>query len=158
MSTSAQSVEARRIDFTQLPLCVGIVGSRDFPRLDVVNAFVHRLRDGTEVVSGGARGVDRAAVLTAKARGLGWREFLPDESLPSPSRFFIRNSEIVDYVRDRQGVIVAFSLSPTTSGTNDTLKKSKKFGVPTITYNYSQQGRITTIATNFIWDQMASEL
>jgi hypothetical protein len=142
---------APKIDFDQLPLCVGIVGSRDFPRLDVVNAFVHRLHKNTEVVSGGARGVDRAAVTTAKARGLGWREFLPDESIPIPARFFMRNTEIVEYVQSRQGIVVAFSLTPTTSGTRDTLSKCDRHDIPYLVFNYASQGTLVDVTKSRKW-------
>src|SRR5438876_1013034 len=49
---------------------LSIVGSRDYPDLDLVKRFVAELPAGTVVVTGGARGVDRAAEEAAKARGL----------------------------------------------------------------------------------------
>ena len=105
------------LNFELLPICVGIVGSRDFPRLDAVQAFVGRLkRPCTEVVSGGARGVDRAAVDAAKRLDLPWREYLPDDALPSPARFFARNTQIVEHVRKHDGLLVAFIHHPPTSG------------------------------------------
>lgn len=45
---------------------IGIVGSRTYANLDAVRAFVRSLPVSTIVVTGGARGVDRAAEDTAR--------------------------------------------------------------------------------------------
>lgn len=131
-----------RLNFELLPICVGIVGSRDFPRLDAVQAFVGRLkRPCTEVVSGGARGVDRAAVDAAKRLDLPWKEYLPDDALPSPAKFFARNTQIVEHVKRRGGIVVAFSTyPPISSGTKDSLNKCQKRGVPSIVFPWTAQG------------------
>lgn len=55
---------------------LGIVGSRDYPDLEAVRAFVRALPRTTVVVSGGARGVDTVAAETARACGLFVDEFL----------------------------------------------------------------------------------
>ena len=49
---------------------VAVIGSRDYPLLDLVRRLVLDLPPDTVVVSGGARGVDRTAEETARARGL----------------------------------------------------------------------------------------
>lgn len=49
---------------------IAIVGSRDFPNLDAVRAFVRKLAPGTVIVSGGADGVDSAAESEARRIGL----------------------------------------------------------------------------------------
>lgn len=49
---------------------VAIVGSRKYPNLDAVRAYVRALPPGTVVVSGGARGVDEAAEEEARLCGL----------------------------------------------------------------------------------------
>jgi hypothetical protein len=51
-------------------LRLAIIGSRDFPRLDLVDLFVDSLPLHTVVVSGGALGVDRRAEDRARRRGL----------------------------------------------------------------------------------------
>ena len=53
-----------------MPERVAIVGSRDYPDLGEVTAYVDSLPAMTVVVSGGARGVDQAAEKAARARGL----------------------------------------------------------------------------------------
>lgn len=49
---------------------VAIVGSRDYRNLQAVRDYVDRLPEGSIVVSGGARGVDKTAEMAAKARSL----------------------------------------------------------------------------------------
>lgn len=48
---------------------LAIVGSRGYQHLQLVAAFVSGLRPSTVVVSGGARGVDRAAEQAARSLG-----------------------------------------------------------------------------------------
>lgn len=64
---------------------VGVVGSREYPRMDDVTAFVRGLAakyPDAIVVSGGARGVDRVAALSAQRVGLSTVEFLVVEQSP----------------------------------------------------------------------------
>lgn len=49
---------------------VAIIGSREYPNLYAVVEYVQSLEDGTIIISGGARGVDRTAENTARDRGL----------------------------------------------------------------------------------------
>ena len=49
---------------------IAIVGSRDYPHLNRVRAYVESLPPDTIIVSGGARGVDREAEVTARRCGL----------------------------------------------------------------------------------------
>lgn len=49
---------------------VGIVGSRDYAGLQLVEEYVKGLPFGTVIVSGGARGVDRRAEAAAERAGL----------------------------------------------------------------------------------------
>jgi predicted Rossmann-fold nucleotide-binding protein len=61
---------------------VAIVGSQEFPDLEAVRTLVRGLPEGSVVVSGGARGVDRTAEEAARERGLevvviraNWKKF-----------------------------------------------------------------------------------
>ena len=49
---------------------IAIVGSRDYQHLDRVRIYVESLSPDTIIVSGGARGVDKTAEITAKRCGL----------------------------------------------------------------------------------------
>lgn len=57
----------------------GIVGSRDFPDLEAVDLYVQQLGN-VDVVSGGARGVDKAAEFAALASGLHVTSYRPFET------------------------------------------------------------------------------
>lgn len=57
---------------------VAIIGSREYPDLEQVRAYVRTLAPGVVVISGGAPGVDRTAAEAARARGLEVHEIRPD--------------------------------------------------------------------------------
>ena len=104
---------------------VAVVGSRDFPDMDVVRTFVSGLEEGTTVVSGGARGVDTVAERAARARGLHVEVHLPDWWTYPRAAGVVRNQKIVDSV-DR---VVAF-WDGHSRGTADTIKRAKVRGIP----------------------------
>lgn len=76
---------------------VAIVGSRDFPNLKAVRDLVKSLGNDVEIVSGGARGVDRTAVEAAKRLGLPYIEFIAEWSLFGKAAGWMRNQKLVDY-------------------------------------------------------------
>lgn len=45
---------------------IGIVGSRTFPQIQLVDWFIRDLPNGVTILSGGAQGVDRAAIHYAR--------------------------------------------------------------------------------------------
>jgi len=57
---------------------LAIIGSRAYPRLDMVQAYVESLAPSIIVISGGALGVDTVAAQAARARGMQVVEHLPD--------------------------------------------------------------------------------
>lgn len=78
---------------------MAIVGSRDFPRLDLVERFVRTLarRDPSVIVlSGRARGVDQAAESTAKEMGLRFIPFVADWDAFGRRAGVLRNIEMID--------------------------------------------------------------
>jgi hypothetical protein len=103
---------------------VAIVGSRDFPKLTLVDATVAALPADTVVISGGARGVDRRAAYAAKRRGL---EVVELEAIWSQGRGagLARNSKIVA-AADR---VIAF-WDGQSRGTMDTVRKARAAGKP----------------------------
>lgn len=103
---------------------VAIVGSRKFPQLKAVEAFVDGLPAGTVVISGGAIGVDLTAEVAAKTRGLDVVSFPADWKRHGRRAGFIRNQLIVDAA----DIIVAFwdGKSKGTSHTVSLAKKAKK--------------------------------
>lgn len=133
------------IDFGKLPTTIAIVGSRSFEDDKItaitmkrlVYRFVRQTHKETQIVSGGARGVDRYARLAALTLQREIKEFLPDESIPVPARFFVRNREIVDYIYERKGLIVAFIDTTSFRGTKRTIEYAEKKGVGVVVLKFS---------------------
>ena len=105
---------------------LAIVGSREFPDLDLVWVFVERVaqaRPDTIIVSGGARGVDTVAAAAARMAGLVVEELVPDWATHGILAGFERNSRIVESC-DR----VAAFWDGVSNGTRDTITKAEAAG------------------------------
>lgn len=74
---------------------VAIVGSRDYPNLAEVKRYVLGLAPGTVIVSGGARGVDRAGELAAYEAGFGVIIHFPNWQRDGKEAGLLRNGLIV---------------------------------------------------------------
>ncbi len=75
-------------------MIVAIIGSRDL----WVEDFGKYLPEGvSEIVSGGARGIDTAARQYAKEKGIKLTEFFPDYATFGKRAPLLRNLEIIDY-------------------------------------------------------------
>ena len=104
---------------------VGIVGSRTYPQLDMVEFLIKEFPQGITVISGGAVGVDSKAVETAKKAGLDVLEYLPvkeglTERYEFTKAFYERNQRIVD----DSDIIIAFT-EKDNGGTWDTIKRAR---------------------------------
>lgn len=106
---------------------VAIVGSRDFPHMDWVLREVSFLPQGSCVISGGARGVDRAAVLQAQEIGLETLVFPADWDKYGKRAGFLRNQQIV-MAADR---IVAF-WDGESKGTAHTISMAMRANKPVV--------------------------
>lgn len=73
---------------------VAVVGSRN---LQVNNLEDYIGADCTEIVSGGAKGVDSSAAKFAKTHKIKLTEFLPQYSVYGKAAPIVRNKQIVDY-------------------------------------------------------------
>ncbi len=73
---------------------IAVIGSRDLQVRDLENYLP---AETTEIVSGGARGVDTSASVYAKQKGLLLTEFLPDYEQYGKIAPLMRNLEIIDY-------------------------------------------------------------
>lgn len=105
---------------------VAIVGSRNYPDLDAVRAYVRGLPADTVIVTGGAIGVDITAEAEARACGLPVPEIhLPDYALHGRPAPLFRNYEIARSC-DR---LVAFHDGKST-GTLHAIACARKFGKP----------------------------
>ena len=103
---------------------IAIVGSRDYQHLDRVRAYVESLPPDTVIVSGGARGVDREAEVTAKRCGLKVIVFYANWDKYGKSAGMKRNQLIVN----ESDQVVAFwdGKSPGTKNTIDRAKRANK--------------------------------
>ena len=101
---------------------VAVVGSRE---LWVPNLEDFLPEGVTEIVSGGARGVDTAAATYAKAHGIKLTEFLPDYKAFGRGAPLRRNLEIIDYA----DMVLAF-WDGTSPGTRYVIENCYKKGKP----------------------------
>lgn len=105
---------------------LAIIGSREYPRLSLVREFVRHLKPTTIIVSGGARGVDAAAIGAAMEFDRPWICFpVPSWAWQLSRRAgFDRNSLIVSHADG----LVAFH-DGVSNGTLDALLKAEEAGL-----------------------------
>ena len=96
---------------------LAIIGSRGITSLDLTPYMRHC----TEVVSGGARGVDSIAAKYARDHGLKLTEFLPEYERYGKAAPIIRNKKIVDY----SDMVIVF-WNGTSKGTLSVIKYAEK--------------------------------
>ena len=76
------------------------------------------------IVSGGAEGVDSFANSFAKEIGCSMVTLYPNVLLPSPERYFERNTKIAEMC----DVLIAFDKKKGRSGTKNTINTARKLG------------------------------
>jgi hypothetical protein len=102
---------------------IAIVGSREYPKLDLVRSYVRSLEPGTVVISGGAKGVDSEAEKQARDFGLEVVVYPADWNRYGKTAGFVRNRTIVEDA-DR---VVAF-WDGDSRGTINTISLAVKMG------------------------------
>lgn len=100
---------------------IAVVGSRGL-QVDIAG-FIPE--GATEIISGGARGVDALAEAYARKAGLPLRVFLPDTRLLGKMAYFVRNDQIVDAA----DVVVAI-WDGKSRGTRYTIERARKMNKP----------------------------
>jgi len=111
---------------------VGIVGSQCRKDKKAVEKLVESLPEGTTIVSGGGKGVDKWAAEAGRERGFPIMEFLqykPPEDYPAWARSrsgYSRNQKIVE----ASDIIYAFVAEDRSGETEDIVKCAEKFEVP----------------------------
>ena len=104
---------------------VAVVGSRG---LEICNLEKYLPEGTTEIVSGGAKGIDTCAKMYAEKHKLKYTEFLPEYEKYKKGAPLKRNLQIIDYA----DFVVAFwdGISKGTKFVIDTsIKKNKKLAV-----------------------------
>lgn len=107
---------------------VAIIGSRNLGVIGLENFLPENV---TEIVSGGARGVDTCAREYAQAHGIKLTEFLPDYTHYGRGAPLNRNLEIIAYA----DVVLAF-WDGTSRGTKYVIDNCRKQGVPIRVFLY----------------------
>lgn len=101
---------------------VAVIGSRN---LTVNNLEKYLPQGTTEIVSGGARGIDSCAKNYALANGIPLKEFLPNYDEFGRSAPLLRNLEIIDYA----DIVLAF-WDGKSRGTKFVIDKCRAKGKP----------------------------
>lgn len=101
---------------------VAVIGSRN---LAVKNLEKYLPEGTTEIVSGGARGIDSCAKNYANANGIPLKEFLPNYDEFGRSAPLLRNLEIIDYA----DIVLAF-WDGKSRGTKFVIDKCRAKGKP----------------------------
>ncbi len=99
---------------------VAVIGSRGL----TINVGEYVPEECEEIVSGGAKGIDKCAEIFAVERGLKLTVFLPDYQRYGRGAPIVRNKQIVDYA----DLVLAFwdEKSKGTKSVIDYCKKSRK--------------------------------
>lgn len=105
---------------------VAVVGSRG---IIVDNLQDYLPQNTTEIISGGARGVDRCAREYAKTKGITLVEFLPDYPRYGRSSPIRRNQLIIDYA----DIVLAF-WDGSSKGTKHVIENCRRQGVQVQVY------------------------
>lgn len=99
---------------------VAVIGSRT---VTVNNIGDYLPKETTELVSGGARGVDTCAAQYARENGIAIKEFLPEYDRYGRSAPIKRNYLIIDYA----DIVIAF-WDGTSRGTKMVIETCRKIG------------------------------
>ncbi len=110
-------------------MIVAVVGSRG---LVVEDMQKYLPKDVTEIVSGGANGIDTCAKEYAEKNNIPLAEFLPEYKLYGRAAPIKRNIKIIDYA----DMVVAL-WDGRSKGTEFVMKYCRKIGKPIVVYNFS---------------------
>lgn len=100
---------------------VAVIGSRSFKDYAEVQRVLSGLSGITEIISGGAIGVDTLGEKYANEKGIPTKIFLPDWYKYGNAAAFIRNTDIVE----NADIVVAF-WDQESKGTKDSIDKAYK--------------------------------
>jgi len=107
---------------------IAIIGSRNL-KIDHLEDYVPK--ECTEIISGGAAGIDACAKQFAQSHSIPYTEFLPDYPRYKRGAPHIRNRQIVEYA----DVIYAF-WDGKSRGTQHVIKYCKKIGKRCIIFSF----------------------
>jgi len=106
-------------------LKVAVIGSRGATGFDIERIGRHLPAGCTQIISGGAAGVDSAAECYAQKHGIAFRKILPDYVQHGRRAPLIRDTQIVE---EAQFVLAFWDFS--SRGTSFTINECLRLGVP----------------------------
>ncbi len=106
---------------------IAIIGSRD---LQIEDFSPYLPSDVTELISGGAKGIDTCVKQYAQKNHIKYTEFLPNYQRYKKGATFKRNDEIIAYA----DMVLAF-WNQKSKGTAYVIQKCQKNNVPYIVYS-----------------------
>jgi predicted Rossmann fold nucleotide-binding protein DprA/Smf involved in DNA uptake len=115
---------------------IGIVGNQEgweysFIRKKLIE---NHLTAHDIIISGGAKGVDTYAQMFAKEIGATIIIHYPDDLIPSPERYFIRNKQIATEC----DLLIAFDKKSGRAGTKNTIAHAKRLNKKIILYKVEE--------------------
>ena len=113
-------------------LKIAVVGSRTIEKIDLGHILPAKC---SEIISGGARGVDSCASNFAKENNIELKIFLPEYSIYGKSAPILRNRRIVDYA-DKVIIIWDGNSKGTKSVIDYCIKKHKDHEIILINNNF----------------------
>lgn len=120
---------------------IAIVGSRGFKTLKAVDAFVkEHVSDGDIIVTGGALGVDSAAMAAVKKYGRSVLVHYPDWNTYGKKAGYLRNVKIVEDA----DVVVAF-WDGFSKGTAHTISEAQKAGKGVQVFVEDNEGNVMQV-------------
>ena len=94
-----------------------------------MNEAVSCVDDEITIVEGGARGTDALAKRYALERGFILKEFPADWDKNGRAAGPIRNSEMVDFIKDKENRAAIFFWDGKSRGTGDCMRKADRAGI-----------------------------
>ena len=104
---------------------IAVIGSRGAAGFDIERIGKYLPRDCTQIISGGAPGVDSAAERYARKHGIAFRKILPDYVQHGRRAPLVRDTQIV---REAELVLAFWDFS--SRGTSFTINECLRLGVP----------------------------
>ena len=113
-----------------------IAGSRDFQNYDYLCSCIKNITEFiTEIVSGTAKGADKLGERYAQENDIPLKLFPADWDKYGRRAGHIRNSQMLEYIKP-DGMLIAF-WDGQSKGTLDMITKTRKAGLKTIVFSYS---------------------
>lgn len=118
-----------------------IAGSRDITDVAIVEMAIEASGfEITEVVSGGARGVDRIGEVWGLSRSIPCKVFLPRwDKYPGKQAGFVRNIEMAEYAAETDGALIAVWMN-NSAGTRHMIKEANKRNLKVYVHEVKLQG------------------